>query len=500
MKRSLWMVLIGILVMSLAVQPVTAQPAWVSEKVWADTEGGATAHFLVVLRAQADRPAADGAAFNRDASSAYVNTLMDTAAASQPALTARLDAMGVSYRAYWIVNMLAVEGDRQVVEALAALPEVAYIEPDRAFRVALETGEEERPADAKGTIQPNISRVGAPDLWALGVMGTGTVVANADTGIYWEHSLLKSQYRGWDGAAANHNFNWWDAIHQDIDGSSNPCGYESKVPCDDHGHGTHTTGTSVGLNGYGVAPAARWIGCRNMDSGVGRPSTYIECLQFFMAPTDLNGQNPNPALRPDVISNSYGCPAAEQCNLQSLTAAVESVRAAGIFMSVSAGNDGPTCDTVNDPPGTDRAVFTVGAVNNSDGIASFSSRGPAGDLMKPQIVAPGVSVVSASKSGETLTTTMSGTSMAAPNVAGGVALLWSAFPSLRGNVPWTELILTRSAVPLTTTEGCGGDSASQVPNNTYGYGRLDLVSAYNKSENEFAHMIFEMIFLPMVIH
>lgn len=497
MKRSLIMILIGILMVSQAGQPVAAQTAWVNEKVWADTENGATAHFLVVLRQQAAQPAADGASFSRDAATTFVSDLMETASTSQPALTARLDAMGVSYRAYWIVNMLAVEGDRQVVEALAGLPEVAYIEPDHAFSVALETAEE-GPADAEGTIQPNISKVGAPDLWALGVMGTGTVVANADTGIYWEHSLLKSQYRGWDGAAANHNYNWWDAIHQDINGSANPCGYESKIPCDDHGHGTHTTGTSVGLNGYGVAPAARWIGCRNMDSGVGRPSTYIECLQFFMAPTDLNGQNPNPALRPDVISNSYGCPATEECNLQSLTAAVESVRAAGIFMAVSAGNDGPTCDTVNDPPGTDRAVFTVGAVNNSDGIASFSSRGPAGDLMKPQIVAPGVSVVSASKSGGT--TTMSGTSMAAPNVAGGVALLWSAFPTLRGNVPWTEWILTGSAVPLTTTEGCGGDTSTQVPNNTFGYGRLDLVSAYNKTENEFAHMIFEWIFLPMVIH
>ena len=244
-------------------------------------------------------------------------------------------------------------------------------------------------------------------------------------------------------------------------------------------------GTGVGDDGVGhhigMAPGARWIACRNMDSGVGRPSTYIECLQFFMAPTDLNGNNPNSALRADVISNSYGCPPAEECSSHTLQSAVENVRAAGIFMSVSAGNSGPSCETISDPPALETSVFTIGAVNSSNLIASFSSRGPVIEdgriLMKPNIVAPGMSINSSLRSGAY--GTMSGTSMAAPHVAGAVALLWDAFPSLRGNIDKTEGLLAITAQPLTTNQGCGGDGITQVPNNVYGWGLLDVKAAYD---------------------
>ena len=84
-----------------------------------------------------------------------------------------------------------------------------------------------------------------------------------------------------------------------------------------HGHGSHTIGTMVGDDGgsnqVGVAPGAKWIGCRNMNAGDGTPAQYNECAQFFLAPTDLSGANPNPDLAPDVISNSWGCPASEGC-------------------------------------------------------------------------------------------------------------------------------------------------------------------------------------------
>jgi hypothetical protein len=74
--------------------------------------------------------------------------------------------------------------------------------------------------------------------------------------------------------------------------------------------------------------------------------------------------------------------------------------------------------------------------------------------------------------------------MASPHVAGAVALLWSAFPALRGNVDHTEFILEQTAVHLTTTQGCGGDTSSQVPNNVYGYGRIDVLAAYNYAAAE----------------
>ena len=147
------------------------------------------------------------------------------------------------------------------------------------------------------------------------------------------------------------------------------------------GHGTHTMGTMVGDDGagnqVGMAPGARWIGCRNMDQGNGTPTTYSECYQWFIAPTDLAGANPNPAMAPDVISNSWSCPASEGCTDPNvMLTVVDNVRAAGILSSHSAGNSGSACSTVNAPAGIYDSSYTVGSTTNSDAISSFSSRGP----------------------------------------------------------------------------------------------------------------------------
>jgi len=221
-----------------------------------------------------------------------------------------------------------------------------------------------------------------------------------------------------------------------------------------------------------------------MDEGVGRPSTYLECLQFFLAPTDLNGANPDPSKRPNVIGNSYACPPEEGCAVSSLQAAVDSLRAAGVFVAVSAGNEGRGgCSTVAYPPAVYDAAVSVGATDANDQIAPFSSRGPVtadgSGRLKPDLVAPGVGVRSSTPTGYALA---SGTSMASPHVAGAVLLLWSAFPELRGQVDATEQLLERTAAPLTTTDGCGGDSPTAVPNETFGYGRLDVAAAFRAHE------------------
>jgi subtilisin family serine protease len=171
-------------------------------------------------------------------------------------------------------------------------------------------------------VEWGVANVRAPQVWALGHTGQGIVVAGADTGIRWTHEALINQYRGWNGTTADHNYNWHDAIH--ILDPIDPCGPDSDEPCDGHDHGTHTVGTAVGgagANQIGVAPGADWIGCRNMfASGVGIGvdfiSTYAECFQFFIAPTDLSGENPDPSKRPHVIVNSWGCP--EGCAPNSL--------------------------------------------------------------------------------------------------------------------------------------------------------------------------------------
>ena len=323
--RLTFVVLVAILIGSAGVlsRTAAAQPA-IDPRVLADTANGQTGHFLVLLREQAHPRELTSAARDRATQGRVVVDALRAAAASQAPARAQLDALGARARSYWIVNLLAVTGSRAAVEAMAARPDVLAIESDRAFRVPLETAEAPSP-QAATAVEWNLGWINAPAVWALGDTGQNIVYANADTGVQWTHPALKPHYRGWNGATADHNYSWWDAIHADIDGNGNPCGFNLAAPCDDNGHGTHTTGTGVGDDGagnqIGVAPGARWIGCRNMDANVGRPSTYIECMQFFLAPTDLSGNNPDPGKRPDVVGNSYSCPTLEFCTATSLQSA-----------------------------------------------------------------------------------------------------------------------------------------------------------------------------------
>jgi subtilisin family serine protease len=244
------------------------------------------------------------------------------------------------------------------------------------------------------------------------------------------------------------------------------------------------TGTAVGTDGaenrIGMAPGARWIGCRNMDQGNGTPARYTECFQFFLAPTDSAGANPRPELGADVTSNSWGCPPSEGCtDPDVLRAVVENTRAAGIFVAVSAGNSGPSCSTVDTVPAFYDAAFSVGASSIVDTIAGFSSRGPVivdgSNRMKPDVTAPGVSIRSSIPGAAY--SRFSGTSMASPHVAGAVALLWSAVPALANHVPETEALLRATAVRLTSDQECGGVSGSAVPNPVFGWGRIDVAAA-----------------------
>src|SRR5262249_56001155 len=152
----------------------------------------------------------------------------------------------------------------------------------------------------------------------------------------------------------------------------------------DYVHGSKTTGTAIGDDGMGnqigMAPGAKWIGCRDMDVGNGTPARYIECMEFFLAPYPLNC-TPNegdPTKAPDITINSWGCPTSEGCTTGlELQAAVEAQEAAGIQMVVAAGNSGPDCSTVSDPPSFYDASYTVGAlITGTHTIPSFTTPRP----------------------------------------------------------------------------------------------------------------------------
>ena len=449
------------------------------------TGGGNQAEFLVVLRDQADLRGAQALATKRQKGRYVRDVLWNKARATQGPLLTWLRQRNIAHRSYYIVNLIWVKGNFDVALELAARPDVARVEGNPHIHNRLpQPGpvvEAPRSLQRPATIEPGINYTHAPQVWAQGFTGQTIVVASADTGVRWTHNALKPHYRGWDGTVANHDYNWHDSIHDSV---SNPCGNDSPFPCDDFFHGSHTTGTAIGDDGMGnqigMAPGAKWIACRNMDQGNGTPTRYIECMEFFLAPYPVGGGQGDPTKAPDVTVNSWECPASEGCSADTLQAAVEAQAAAGIMMVSAAQNSGPNCSTVQNPPGIYAATYSAGALSTgTDTIASFSSRGPVtvdgSGRIKPDLSAPGTSTRSASNSSDSAYTTASGTSMATPHVAGGIAVLLSARPILHHDVAMQRTVMNNSAVFIASTQ-CG---TAGPPNNVYGYGRIDVLAAYN---------------------
>jgi subtilisin family serine protease len=289
----------------------------------------------------------------------------------------------------------------------------------------------------------------------LGVTGTGVVVGSSDSGADGAHPALHNGFRG--GADS-----WYDPwLH-------------TRTPTDHNGHGTHTLATAVGATNVGIAPGAQWIGCVNLERNLGSPARYLDCLQYMLAPFPYGGdpwRDGRPERAPQVLTNSWGCPDLEGCDAGALRQATAAIRAAGIFFVAAAGNSGPRCRSVADPPATSPDVLSVGAVDRRSTVPVFSSRGPGpGGRPKPDQVAPGVDILSATPGGGYATET--GTSMAAPHVAGVVALMWSANPRLAGDIGRTEQILRTTAHPVAPHGDDCGD-----PHNVTGAGLVDAYAA-----------------------
>jgi len=341
---------------------------------------------------------------------------------------------------YWIFNGLALQATAQTLQELAERPEVRSIHLERTLLPP------EPMVAATLSVEPNLEQIGATALWALGFQGQGVVVASMDTGVDGGHPDLAARWRG----GAN---SWFDPYNQHA------------TPADLNGHGTATMGVmvgdSAGGSAIGVAPQARWIAVKIFsDQDNATESKVHSGFQWLLDPDG----NPDTPDAPHVVNNSWaftapGCDQTFQGDLQSL-------RAAGILPVFAAGNLGPDPET-SASPANNPGAFAVGAVDGSDAMYSLSSRGPSAcdQSLFPDVVAPGVSIRSADKQGGYRL--WDGTSLAAPHVSGGLALLLDAFPDL--SVDEQEQALITSAVDLGDP---GGD-------NTYGYGRIDLLAAYH---------------------
>ncbi|GIG58603.1 peptidase S8 [Longispora fulva] len=401
--------------------------------------------MFVILKSQANLDGVHGTAVQA--------ALRGHAEASQRGLLAALRDLSLGYRAYYLVNAVEVDASDPVTRAwLSARDDVDRVLTSPHLRPL-----PEGPEVAKGTLpaptEPewNLNLIGAPTAWETGARGQGIVIGTSDSGV----GMVPAVADGYRGGSDS----WYDPWNG------------SKTPQDHGGHGTHTLGSALGRGGIGVAPEAKWIGCVNLDRNMANPAYYLDCLQFMLAP----GGDPTRA--PNILTNSWGCPPEEGCDHDTLAQALKGLKAAGIFFVAAAGNSGPACGTADDVPALYPESLTVGAVNKDREVTSFSSRGPAGGRVKPDVVAPGEGVVSAMPGGGYAA--LDGTSMATPHVAGVVALMWSANPALIGDVDRTRQILRATASPVTKVDkasepidACGGD-----PENVRGAGLVDAAAA-----------------------
>ncbi len=505
--RGLWvlpLVLVGILLLLLLPGPSLGQQLLPTAEVEPDvvqalSEEGATADLVVLLDARAELSEAAALKDWKTRGRVVYDALRQVAASSQAPVVAYAQERGLAYRSFFSTNAVYIQsGDLQAVHDLAQLPGIALI---RLPRVASVLPSLEAETDAQGpdpetynwnldTLDPGNGLYGmqAAQVWdQFGVTGEGVVVANIDTGVYYEHISLDRQYRGNlsgnVGGPYEHDYSWYQP-------NLRPCG-DGTYPCDADNHGTATMGIMVAetpdlAKQLGVAPGARWIACQGCDDPpYCTEEALLGCADWMLAPCAI-GDDPgdpscDPDLRPQIINNSWGGGGCDPWYQPSIQAWV----AAGIFPAFAAGNAGG-CGTVANP-GDLPDSFGV-AAHFTDGLNAYSGGPscyfptPTCDLdahdIDPHVNAP--TGGNAPINGQGQYYTLGGTSGASPHVAGTVALLWSANPGLTGQIDATFTILEQSAnrelpAPLCGKPACAGTNG--YPNYDFGWGYLDALAA-----------------------
>ncbi len=355
---------------------------------------------------------------------------------------------------FWVINGLHVKATPAVIKEIASRNDVARILDDAIVTIN-PIIPSDKTATAKG-IEWGITKIQADKCWEIGITGEGVLIGVVDTGVDFEHPALKDKWSG----------HWYDAVGG------------SEKPRDGHGHGTHCAGTILGGDGpgsfehdIGVAPGAKYAAAKGLnDQGSGSSSQLIECLQFMA----------NIKEKDDIkaVSNSWGGSSGEY-----YWEVFKTLRAIDIVPLVANGNNGSQGSGSVSSPGDYPHVIGVGATDNSDKRAAFSSLGPAPEkapwndrsfwfrddwnYVKPNISAPGKDINSCIPGGDYKL--MSGTSMATPHMCGVVALLFQKNRNLTSEMVYSLLLDNGDEVPAYTT----------YPNQELGWGRVNALKSVN---------------------
>lgn len=380
--------------------------------------------------------------------SLMVRDMKAAAEHSQRGVKSLLQQRGVKgSRKLWLINGLSLEARPQLIRELSSHPDVESVQVDRSIHKS------QILVQSFAAPESNLTQIAAPGLWQVppgGYFGQGAVVALMDTGADVNHPDLAGRWRGGTNS-------WFDPYEA------------SSLPFDDDGHGTSVLGIMVGGDAggttIGAAPAAKWIAVRMFDSSGSTFLSVIHLLfQWFLDPDG----NPATDDAPDVVNGSWGFESLAGLCDDEFQADIDALNAAGIAAVFAAGNGGPNPATSISPANYSGSI-AAGFVDANSIIHPLSSRGPSAcdGRIYPDVVAPGVGIKTTDLSfgGAAFYALATGSSFSAPHASGVLALLRSAFPG--ASLEQLKTALTSTASP------------AAAPDNIYGNGLVDSLSAFN---------------------
>jgi subtilisin family serine protease len=444
-----------VLVAALAISHVSAGPL-VSPAMIKAYETKETLDIMIIMKAKTASVLAQIETQNFINTNAKVDALYKalnsfTAESQRPILDILSRFKSSKVNGFYISNRISVRNaPQEVVTALLDRDDIEEIREAKVMHIGKTI-----PSEGK-VLEWGVSQINGPEAWAAGYTGNGIVVSNIDTGVRVTHVALQGRWR--------EEYGWYDP-----DGMT-------PTPRDNNGHGTHTMGSMTGGNGTGVAPGATWIACVGCSTSSCTENALFGCGQWTFCPTRPDNTEPNCDMRPHISSNSWGGGNEDPFYDE----VINMWNSVGIIPVFAIGNSGPACRTANSP-GDRPNVISVGATNQQDDVAVFSSHGPSAQALriKPEVSAPGSNIRSCGHTGDSVYTILSGTSMATPHVAGAIALLMERNRTLSRDqyAHFLQNTTVRKPLEQLICNGGGVDPVYPWPNNSYGWGRIDIWAA-----------------------